>query len=258
MNKRIAIGIVYIFFGLPAFAQINESDTTLFQLRTSLSGNLQKGNVEIFTVRSKLDVSYSPMRSLVFKTQNSLLYQSIFRKKADEDIFSRNFLYYQPFRRFYPLAISFISTNFRRKIDYRYFVGLGGTWQIIKQPLHLLKLSSSIVYESSGFGLSDFETDEYDGMKKIQLWRSTLWLFGRHDLLNKRLRFYYDFYWQPALNKSNNFRYQADMGLEFPIWKGLSFNALYTYTHENIVVRNVKQSDQILTFGLAYYLNIHH
>lgn len=258
MSIGYSILVLINIFALPASAQINESDTTLFQFRASLTGNLQKGNVQIFTLRSKADISVAPSRAFVFKTQNTLLHQTIFKRKADEDIFSRNFIYFRPSHSIYPFAIGFVATNFRRKIAFRYFAGTGVTWQIVRQPKHILKLSAGIIYESSAFKLNNFNIDKYDGATKIGLWRNTTWLFGKHDLFDRHLLFYYDFYWQPAFADKNNYRYQVDIGLEFPIWKGLAFNALYTYTHENVVIQAIKPDDQILTFGLVYSLKVNH
>jgi hypothetical protein len=45
-----------------------------------------------------------------------------------------------------------------------------------------------------------------------------------------------------------------DVGLEFPFWRGLAFNALFTNTHENVVPVSTKTTDNILTFGLSYGL----
>ena len=51
-------------------------------------------------------------------------------------------------------------------------------------------------------------------------------------------------------------RTQFDVGIDFPVWKGLSVTALYSFTHEHVVVTNIQQEDKILTFGLGYNLKI--
>jgi Protein of unknown function, DUF481 len=246
------------FFSLAVSAQLNESDTVKFQLRTSITGNYQQGNVNILTIRSRIDFTFSPIRDFVFKSQNSSLYQEFSSKKADNDIFSRNFIYYKPQRRVYPFGIAFISTNYRRKIDSRMFAGAGITYQFLNKTYHVIKLSANAVYETNRFKGTVYNYSKYNGSNKINLWRGTLFAGGWNYLLNKKLRFYYDAYWQPAFNDKNNYRTQFDIGLDFPIWKGLNFNALYTFTHENVTIVNIKQEDKILTFGLAYNLKIKH
>jgi len=129
MKYRPLIIYMLLLSWVSVKAQLNESDTVKFQLRTSLTGNYQQGNVNILTVRSKLDFSFSPVKDFVFKSQNSSLYQEFSSKKADNDIFSRNFIYYKPQKKIYPFGIAYISTNYRRKIDTRLFTGAGLTYR---------------------------------------------------------------------------------------------------------------------------------
>jgi hypothetical protein len=79
-----------------------------------------------------------------------------------------------------------------------------------------------------------------------------LYAGGWSYILQKRVRLYYDGYWQPAFNNNSNYRTQCDIGADFPAWKGLSFTTLFAYAHENVVVNNVFQNDKILTFGFTY------
>lgn len=240
------------------FAQINESDTTKIQIRASFSGNTQKGNIDVLTLRSRLELTYAPVKSLVFKSQNSSLYQAFYKVKADNDVFSRNYLYFQPQHKAYPFAIAYISSNYRRKINLRYFTGLGLTWQVVNRPNLVLKASASTVYENTQFDGVVYNYPEFDGNKKIQVWRGTLYTGGWAYLTHHKIRLFYDAYWQPAFNNPNNYRTQYDLGVDFSIWKGLSFNTLYTFTHENVVVQKIKPEDKILTFGIAYNLKAKH
>lgn len=249
---RAAIILVITFISSFAFAQLNESDTMRFQLRTSITGTLQKGNVEMFVAKGKADMSLMAKKKWVFKTQNSLLYQEFFKRKADNDFFSRNYIYFQPQKVVYPYAIAYISTNFRRKIDYRYFAGFGGTVQAIRKENHMLKFAVNAVYESTIFKGSSYNFSEYDNSNYINIWRSTIYMSGWHYLFNNHLRIIYNAYWQPSFTRFNNYRTQFDMGADFPVWKGLAFNVLYTFTHENVVIKKIKQDDGLLTFGLSY------
>jgi len=233
-------------------SQINESDTLNFQLRGSLSGNYQRGNVNVFTLRTKLDFSKKLLSNFVFKSQNNSLYQEFSQKKADNDIFSRNYLYFKPENKFYPFAIAYISTNYRRKIDFRYFAGAGLTYQLIANKKNTLKLSESIVYEETKFNTTSFNFPEYNGDNTINVWRNTLYLAGWHKLFDGKIKLFYDGYYQPAFSKMENFRTQFDIGIEIPIWKGLAFTSLFTQTRENVVSLTNRQIDENLTFGLSY------
>ncbi len=256
MLKQPIIWVLCLLWSVQVHAQLNESDTLKLQLRINVNGNYQTGNVSLLTLRNRLDFSVSPLKNWVFKSQNSSMYQAFYGKKADNDLFSRNYLYYKPSMPVYPFGIAYVSSNFRRRIDLRYFAGLGLSWQVIRKANHVLKVSASTVYEYNRFNGSQFNETQYNGSNKIQLWRGTCYLGGWHYLWHRRMRLYYDAFWQPGFNNSKNYRTQADVGVDFQVWKGLSFNALYTYTHENVVVQKVLEDDKILTFGLAYRYNL--
>lgn len=254
MKKAIIIISMLLLSLGELFAQLNESDTIRFQLRASFSGNYQQGNVEFLALRGKVDLVYAPVRKWVFKTQNNSLYQAFFSQKADNDIFSRNFLYFSPSSRIYPFAIAYVSSNFRRKINHRYFAGAGVTWQAVYTKNHVLKFSASTVYEATKFNTDTYNYAEYNGNRNINLCRGTLYLAGQHELFERHIRLYYDAYWQPAFDNRNNYRTQADFGMDFPVWKGISMSVFYTFTHEHVVAQNIRQEDKILSFGIAYNL----
>ncbi|MDP1842431.1 MAG: DUF481 domain-containing protein [Sediminibacterium sp.] len=237
-------------------AQLNETDTMMFQLRASITGNYQQGNVEVLNWRSKLDFTLIPHINWAFKSQNSSLYQSFNKVKADNDIFSRNYLYYKPTHLLYPFAIAYLSSNYRRKIESRYFVGGGITYKLITTKSSQLKVSASAVYENTKFSSANFNDASYNNNSNIQLWRGTVYLSGWNTFKTKNIKLYYDVFWQPTFNNKRNYRTQLDIGTDLLIYKGLSFTALYTFTHEQLVVNNIKQDDKILTFGIVYNLKI--
>lgn len=258
MKSTIHFLLLLLLGWTNGFAQLNESDTVRFQLRTGLTGNFQQGNVNILTIRSRLDFTWSPVKHIVFKSQNSSLYQEFSSVKADNDIFSRNYFYFDPQHKIYPFAIAYISSNYRRKIDSRVFSGAGLTWQLVDKNFHVLKISASTVYEVNRFNGTIFNYDKYNGDNRVDLWRGTVYLAGWNYFFNNKLRLYYDAYWQPAFNDAHNYRIQFDIGFDFLLYKGLNFSTLYTFTHENVIISQVKEDDKILTFGLSYIIKIKH
>ena len=245
--------IIYFILLFPLFisAQINESDTLKFKADISLTGIYQAGNVETLIFRAKSGLSVKPWKKWVFKTQNSYVYQEFGRNKADEDILSLNFIYFNPDKKLYPFTLGFLSTNFRREIDLRYLVGAGFTYQPLNKKRHWLKFSISCEYEKTDFDLSNFNRSEYNGSQYIDTFRGTIWINGKYHLLKNKVIFSHESYFQPSLEKSNNFRWQADFSLELPIWKFLNFKINYLHTFENIVIENQKQADKFLTFGFT-------
>lgn len=241
-----------IMISVKLAAQLNESDTARLQIRAGMSGAWQQGNIELLTLRSRLEAVTNGMMQIVFKTQNNSLYQSFGRNKADNDISSRNYVYYNPQARVYPFAMIYLQTNYRRQISSRWFGGAGGTWQFVRSTTSNLKLSGSLVYEETKFRRSECNEMAYNGNNQITLWRATAYLSGWHQLFEQRLRLYYSAYWQPGLSETHNFRSQIDAGIEFPVWKGLNATMVYSITHEEVVPLQVKQNDRILTFGFSY------
>lgn len=240
-----------IFLPIVLSAQINESDTLNVKASLSLTGFYQGGNVETLIFRAKSDFSFKPWKKWVYKNQNSYVYQAFNKEKADEDILTLNFLYLNPDRKIYPFVLGFVSTNFRREIELRSLVGAGTTFQIFNKEAYWLKLSLSSEYEQTRFSQTDFSYDEYDNQENIRTFRGTIWMNGKYQMFKKKVILNHEIYFQPSLEDSNNFRWQADVGLELPVWKYLNFKINYRHTFESIVIENQKQKDNMLTFGFT-------
>ncbi|BAO77480.1 DUF481 domain-containing protein [Winogradskyella sp. PG-2] len=244
---------IYYFLIFPIFvsAQINESDSLAIKANLSLTGLWQDGNVETLILRGRTDFSVKPWEKWVFKNTNSYVYQEFGKEKADSDFLSLNFLYFNPERRFYTQILGFISTNFRREIDFRYLLGAGATYQIIKQKEHWLKVSLTFEYEETDFKRSVFNNTDFNGSKTINTLRGTLWINGKYELFGKKVILKHESYFQPSLSQSSNYRWRTDLSAEFPLWKFLSFKINYLRMYESIVIENQKEQDQFLTFGFT-------
>lgn len=255
--NQINIRTAFIAFGLLSaaqhtIAQINESDTMKMQLRVSLTGNYQEGNVQVLNIRSRSELLVRPGEKWAFKSQISSLYTKFYDRKIDNDINFRNTLYFQPERRLSGYIAAFVFTNHRRKMKSRYVIATGPTWQAIRTKPFILKLSANIVHESTLFKDTVFNHSRYNGKDKISLWRYSLSAGGWGFFFNNRLRLFYELFLRQAFNNSKNYRTHLEVGFDLPIWRGLSFNTLYNSTHENVVVKDIREDDRILTFGLSY------
>lgn len=245
--------LVFIFLVVPIclFAQTDESDTLKFQARLSLSGILQGGNVQTVIFRANSDLSYSLWDKWVFKTQNSFVYQEFGKQKADEDILSLNFLYFNPQKRIYPLLLGFASTNFRRQIGIRTLFGGGVTFQLMKNDGNWLKVALSSEYEQTEFNNDTFNRIAYNGTPFIKTFRGTIWIKGKYHLFKKKLVIGHESYYQPSLERGDNYRWRADLGLEIPLTKYLNFRTNFLHTFESIVIEGQRQEDTLLTFGFT-------
>lgn len=244
---------IHLLFLYPLilFSQENQKDSISLRADLSLTGFWQGGNVETLIFRATSNIKFKLANNITFRTQNSYVLQEFGRVKADEDILSLNFINFNSEQRFHPLVLGFFSTNFRRKIDYRYLLGGGFSYQILKKSKNKIETSLTAEYEHTEFELTDFKVDEYDGLNQIKTWRTTLWIKGQYHLFKNKMIFSHESFFQPSLEKSNNFRWRVDLGLEFPIWQFLNFKINYYRTYESIVIQNQLQEDEFLTFGFT-------
>lgn len=237
-----------------AISQLNESDTLRFQFKSSITASWQKGNVDLKILRSKIELVSNTKKAWVYKTQNTSLFQQFGAIKVDNDIQSRNYVYWKTTKRIYPFAMVYMQTNFRRKIVHRFFAGIGFTFQAIKAKNHVLKFSFSSVYEQTEFRSNVFNTDFYNGQKTVSIWRPTFYFSGYHKGLKNHLKFHYVGIWQVGIDKVSNQRLQAEFGCEFLIWKNLALQANYLFNFEELVAKGIQEIDQIATFGLTYQI----
>ncbi|MCB9290482.1 MAG: DUF481 domain-containing protein [Lewinellaceae bacterium] len=244
---------LFILFVFPIClsAQTNESDTLKLQAGLSLSGIFQGGNVQTVIFRVNSDLSYKPWKKWVFKTKNSFVYQEFGKQKADEDILSLNFLYFNPERKIYPLLLGFVSTNYRRRINVRSLLGGGVTFQVLSKKENWLKIALSSEYEQTGFTIDTFNRTVYNGNRSINTLRGTVWISGKYQLFDKKLILIHESYYQPSLRRGDNYRWRADIGIELPLRKFLNFRINYLHTFESIVAEGQEQEDRLLTFGFT-------
>jgi len=232
-------------------AQMNESVALNWPSNRSLSGLYQVGNVETIIFRANSDVSLKTWRNWVFETKNSYVYQEFGKEKADEDILSLNFLNFNPNRKLYPLVLGFVSTNFRREIDLRYLFGAGISYQLLSKSDNWITLSVTTEFEHTEFARANFNRSQYDGETSISTFRGTLWVNGKYELVKDKLILSHESYYQPSLERSSDFRWQADTSLELPVWEFLNVTMSYLYTFENIVIAGQKPEDRFVTFGVS-------
>lgn len=248
LKKGIFLGFCSLLF-MVVKAQISESDTAKWQSKTSISANWQTGNVEYWALRAKWEMCYRPTPAWAFKTQNAYLYQEFFKIKADEDLSTRNFIYWKPDARVYPFLMFFASSNYRREINQRFLAGAGATYRFFRHG----KVALSLAYEETIFSQNTYNEPQYNNSFQINTWRATLWLYAKHALKGGKIVLHYEAFAQPSVEQTNNFRAQAEAGIDFFLSKQLSFITNFIYTYESIVTERDKTQDTILTVGFSHH-----
>jgi hypothetical protein len=249
VKSLLFIIATYIPFGVNA--QVNESDSLGIKADLSVTGFYQKGNVQTLIFRTATNFSVKFWNQWLFKNQNSYVYQEFGNDKADEDILSLNFLYFGADRNIYPLALGFISTNYRRSIDLRYLIGGGASFNILDNEQNRLQLSITSEFEKTYFERTVFNRAGYNGESTINTFRGTIWINGRYIILGDKMILTHESYYQPSLEDRANFRWRAELGAAFPVWKHVNITLNYQQTFESIVMIDQKRSDQIFTIGFT-------
>jgi putative salt-induced outer membrane protein YdiY len=74
---------------------------------------------------------------------------------------------------------------------------------------------------------------------------------GRYVMLKDKIILLHESYYQPSLLERDNYRWRADIGVEFSIMKNLAFKVNYLQTFESVVMVNQKRRDKFLTVGFS-------
>ncbi len=147
--------------------------------------------------------------------------------------------------------MAWFETNKRRDFPFRYQIGPGTSWALLKKQEYSMKLSFTVTYEQTFFNDSAYIESTYNGSDEINLFRGTGRLYGQHHFLKDRLRLRYEIWGQFAFENAKNYRFHGDIFLEMPLTKLISFRAGYNYNYESITLTTVKQMDTFLVFGLS-------
>ncbi len=246
---RIGFTLLFLVLVSSVWAQLTENDTLRFGYRANVTGSWITGNVERLLIVTNVDISHVG-KVIGLKSSNSYLYGTIFKNETENDLFSRNFLYLYPRKRFYPYAMVWLQNSARHQIDFRYQVGLGVSYGLINSESNQLKVSTTITYEQTLYNGTDFFIEPtHVEANTVTSQRATIRLLGNQLLIHGKLRLKYETWYQPAFNDRNNWRYYLNTSLELPITKYFSFRTALLYTHDNMVLISVKRDDKIMTFG---------
>ena len=252
MFRQSAITFIAFLSWASGMAQLTESDTLRFGYKASVNGSWITGNVERLIINNNLDVSHVGKR-IGLKTSNTYTYGTIFKRETENDFFSRNFIYLHPDKKFYPYLMVWLQNSKRQQIEFRSQVGVGVTYSLLHTPRQLLKISGTISTEETRYnGTSFFILPENLEINEVNNWRGTLRLLGQHRLSNRKLKLSYETWYQPAFDDAENWRYYINAALDIPLSQHISFRSAILYTHDNIVLSNIKRDDKFVTFGLSF------
>jgi Protein of unknown function, DUF481 len=250
-NMRKALLSLSIALALSSqlFAQLNESDSIRWQLKFNSTASVLDGNVARTLLLNRFEVAHANKKWGI-STRNDYQYGRTRYILTENDVISYNFIYLKPLAKVYPYFMGLVETNLRRRIDFRYQVGPGVSWNVVNDKSSLLKLSITGTYENTRYNGSVFDDDKYNGSNTIETWRATGRVFGRH-VLKSKLKFTYEFWWQQSLSEQVNYRFHTEEAIELPITKHIAFRTAVRYSYENIELVGLKPFDLLWTYGLT-------
>lgn len=255
MMKALNFFFAVLIFGQIAFAQLTESDTSNFSWKLSSNGSWLTGNVERLLILSSADITIIE-EPLAFRSSNTYQYGTVGKKLTENDLFSRNFLYLFPVNEVYPYLMGWIETNKRRNFSLRYQIGPGFSWGVIRDESSTIKISFTTTYEMTNYRNSVYSDEKYNGENKIDLFRGTIRLFGKHLLFENKIKLAYEGWGQMAFEDKDNYRLYGNIVVEYPLTKLLSFRTGYNFYYESVVLSGVKPRDSFLFFGVSIGENI--
>lgn len=250
------IVVFMLLFGSLAFAQLSEADSSSWRGRLSSGGTLITGNVERLLWITTIEASYvEPEEKLWgFKSANVYQYGTFGGRLTENDVISRNFVYAFPKEWVYPYLMLWAEKNYRRKFDFRYQIGPGGTVVIFHEKNHTVKLSATLTNEQTTFNGNTFRERPDLTSSTLNLWRVTGRVAGRSVFFDGKIRLEYEAWYQQGLSGAGDFRYLAEAVLSVPILRNISFRSALSYTRDNVVLVGVERADLLLTFGLSLAL----
>jgi hypothetical protein len=248
MRKYVTVLLILVVY-ISAKAQLNESDSIRWLARFNATGSILDGNVARSSLLHRLEITHANAK-WGLSTRNDYQYGTTRYILTESDVISSNFIYLKPLNKVYPYVMGLIETNLRRKIDFRYQVGPGLTWNVVQTKPSLLKLSATLTYENTRFGGTIFDDAKYNGNNVIETWRLTGRIFGRH-ILKSKLQINYEFWWQQSLSESFNYRFHTEESLEFPIAKYIALRTAVRYSYENVELLGLKPFDLFWTYGFT-------
>jgi Protein of unknown function, DUF481 len=249
MTKTIP-ALLLIMVGFVPVTNAQLTDTARVQYRVAVSGNVANGNIERIILNNEVSFGYVG-NAWGLSSRNTYFYFENAARKLDSDFLSRNFIYLRPKQKLYPYLMAWYESNYRRKIDYRYQLGVGVSYVLAAKAANRVKASVTLTNEETGFVGPAFEGNPDPANRKINLYRYTLRLMGSHTLPT-HTKISYELWGQNAFRTQPDPRLYGELTLDFPIAKRLSFRTTALYAFEKKVYSQVKQEDFTLLFGVTY------
>jgi Protein of unknown function, DUF481 len=254
--------ILFTFFAATCTAKaqtaVKKDSSVQYDIHLSATAIFSGGNLQRTVTQNRFTGS-AGNSLLQLVTENSYRYGRNFTRVVENDFLTRNYLRLQPGKKWYGFAMAAYENNYRRSIGRRLLAGAGTAYNFYRKEKDFLRISLAGAFETALYKADTFNISFYNGRYKIRETRAIIRFGGRHTLLPGRLVFTHDTWLMQGLRNTANRRWHSLLGVQVPVYKGLSFKTDFDYTAETVTVSAKNpfgypssSSDWVLSFGLSY------
>lgn len=259
MPQKVVVYCCSVLFSLNALAQqVPVKDSVHYDLHISSTAVLSGGNLERIVSQNRLTGTIGG-RHIQFVTENSYRYGKNFSRVVENDILTRGYIRIFPTSKLYAFVLGTYEDNFKRSIESRWQAGAGSAYNFYQKKREFFRVSIAVVYEQARYKVDTFNISSYNGQSKIDETRVAFRLGGIHGILQNRLVLRHDTWFMVGVKNKRNYRWHSLVGLQAPLYRGLSLKADYEYTYESLAIGSKspfgfpsRTFDWVLTFGLSY------
>lgn len=240
----LLLGMIVVLLGRAQTDTTKNNSSWQFSGDLGLDISLQSGNLQSSTIVGQfspsLENSNTQITSFVqymYSNYAKTVYQNDIFAELSADVWYK--------RRFYPNVSGRFESTTLRAIRSRISIGPGIAWRVVKTPKSDLALINSILYHQTNFSLAR--------ELSFERWLYALTLRGNYQTLGDKVNFSHDIQYTPwQLQEKTNHILRAIFSIGLPITEQFAINIDADYLYESLVVRNRKNSNLTLAFGIAY------
>jgi Protein of unknown function, DUF481 len=217
----------------------------------ALNFRVSRGNQNYTNLMPQMNVGFE--NQLVgLKTDVMYNYAELDGRVLNGDLWAKNALIILPKSK---LPIQWLAggeSSKIRQLPSRYQTGLGVNLNLMHTEINQLHLGLNGVYDRTRYEGKIFDNDAVETTNIRSIYGPLVQLSGRHELNAGHILLTYDVSTLVALNKKNDYRFNAISVVSFPLFHGIDLRATMIYSYENVILQGTKPSDLFLTFGLGY------
>lgn len=219
-------------------------DSTVIHARVASDGTAQFGNVQRILLRNSFA---SSLRNDWYEAELQAVY--VYGEQAklvtENDLLCNINTGIDIYENASILLFGTYESSRLRRIQHRYQIGIG--------PKYIIFNTESSHWTSSAVCLIDRTI--FESKEELSSNRLSLRIKGRQTIIEKKLIFSTEMYYQPSLSDfTNDFRWRSNTRLEMPVSSAIAITCSFAYSYESITRLGRLPGDTAVTFGLIVQL----